>query len=506
MARFAQAALAGGAAGIRANDADDIRAIRRVTAAPIIGIQKKTMDDGRILITPTLESARALVEAGADMVALDLSVRGRQYGALERMKQIKNECRVSVLADIASLEEALAAAQAGADFVLSTLRGYTPDTAHVNRFEPSFIQELTQACSVPVIAEGRIHTPDEARQALAAGAHAVVVGTAITRPREIARSFAEAIEKEFRTRTSMRYFAAVDLGGTATKFGIVDSDGHISEHGSTPTPAFAGRRILLDHLKRVSENVLAAARDAQIQISGLGLATAGWVNVDTGTVAYATDNLPEWTGTPISEELKPHLHVPIAIENDANALAVAEKHFGAGRHLRDFVCITLGTGVGGGCFVAGRLNRGAHYFANALGHIPVVPDGLPCTCGQRGCLEVYCNSSALLRYAGSGFASTEAVIDAAHRGDAAAAAALDIFADYLARGCSVLVHLLDPSALIISGGLAQNNSLLFRLLSDKLAARVSAWNHRRLAILPSALGYHGGVLGAAAVALERIDT
>jgi glucokinase-like ROK family protein len=505
MARFAQAAIAGGAAAIRANGADDIRAIRRVTAAPIIGIQKRTMEDGRILITPTIESARALIEAGADMVALDVTVRGRQYGALERMRQIRNECRVPVLADIATLEEAVVAAESGADFVLSTLRGYTPDTVHVDRFQPSFIEELVRSCSAPVIAEGRIHAPEEARQAIAAGAHAVVVGTAITRPSEIARSFAQAIENEFHTRTTTRFFAAVDLGGTATKFGIVDSNGQISEHGSTPTPALAGRQVLLDHLKRVSENVLATAMRAQVKISGLGLATAGWVNVHTGTVAYATDNLPGWTGTRLSEELRAHLHIPIAIENDANALAVAEKRFGAGRHLRDFVCITLGTGVGGGCFVAGRLHRGAHYFANALGHIPVVPDGLPCTCGQRGCLEVYCNSSALLRYAGPAFTSAEAVIDAAHRGDGTAAAALKTLTDYLALGCSVLVHLLDPSALIISGGLAQNNSLLFSHLSKKLATRVSAWNQRRLAILPSTLGYHGCVLGAAAVALETID-
>ena len=504
MARFAQAALAGGAAGIRANGPGDIRAIRRITNAPIIGIQKCTMNDGRILITPTLESARALVDAGADMIALDVTIRGQQYGALERIKQIKTECRIPVLADIATLEEAVTAADGGADFVLSTLRGYTPETAHIQRFEPSFIHNLTERCSVPVIAEGRIHTPEEARQAIAAGAHAVIVGTAITRPREIARSFAEVIEKEFRIRTTTHYFAGIDLGGTATKFGIVDSHGKISDDGSVPTPALGGRRVLIDHLKSVSETVLAAAERAHVQLRALGVATAGWVNVETGTVAYATDNLPGWTGTPVSELVGLHVGIPVAVENDANALALAEHVFGAGKHVEDFVCITLGTGVGGGCFIRGDLNRGAHYFANALGHIPIVPDGLPCTCGQRGCLEVYCNSSALLRYAGPDFCSTEAIISAAQDGEPRAQAAIKVFSEYLSRGCAILVQLLDPSALIISGGLAQNNSLLFGFLADDLASRVIAWDRRELKIHQSALGYHGGVLGAAAVAIQRI--
>src|SRR5690349_23591265 len=107
MARFARAAVDGGAAGIRANGPRDIAAIRRTVDVPIIGIQKTVMEDGRILITPTLDAARNLVEAGADMVALDCTVRGRRYGALERIQQIKTELGVPVLADIATADEAI---------------------------------------------------------------------------------------------------------------------------------------------------------------------------------------------------------------------------------------------------------------------------------------------------------------------------------------------------------------------------------------------------------------
>ncbi len=194
MARFAVSAVAGGAAGIRARGPEDIRAIRKAVTVPILGIQKEMQPDGKILITPTFESAQELVAAGADMIAIDVTLRGQKYGALDRLSRIREDLHVPVFADIATLDEALAAAHAGADFVLSTMRGYTDDTAHIQRFDLPFIAELVRRSPVPVIAEGRIDTPEQAGAALAAGAYSVVVGSAITRPVTIARRFADAIE------------------------------------------------------------------------------------------------------------------------------------------------------------------------------------------------------------------------------------------------------------------------------------------------------------------------
>ncbi len=194
MARFARAAVEGGAVGIRANGCDDVRAIRQAVSVPIIGIWKAQQDDGEILITPTFEAARQLVEAGASLIALDCTARGARYGALERLRQIKEELGVPVLADIATVDEAGRAAEAGADAVLSTLRGYTRETSYVKTFEPAFIAELVHAVSVPVIAEGHIQTPQELCAALDAGAFAIIVGTAITRPEVITRGFVSALE------------------------------------------------------------------------------------------------------------------------------------------------------------------------------------------------------------------------------------------------------------------------------------------------------------------------
>jgi putative N-acetylmannosamine-6-phosphate epimerase len=194
MAKFALSAVAGGAAAIRARGPDDIRAIRKVVDVPVIGIWKQVQDDGRILITPTFESARELVEAGAGLIALDVTRRGQRYGALARLRRIACELKVPVLADIATVQEALAAADAGADFVLSTMRGYTEDTADAASFDLPFIEELVRRCPAPVIAEGKIESPDQARAALDVGAYAVVVGSAITRPVTIARRFADAVD------------------------------------------------------------------------------------------------------------------------------------------------------------------------------------------------------------------------------------------------------------------------------------------------------------------------
>jgi N-acetylmannosamine-6-phosphate 2-epimerase / N-acetylmannosamine kinase len=501
MARFARAAVVGGACGIRANGPEDIRAICAAVDVPVAGIQKRMQADGRILITPAFEDARALVEAGAAMIALDCTARGQRTGALDRLRRIRAELNVPVLADIATLEEGIAAAEAGADFVLSTMRGYTAETAGLDTFEPGFIAALVEAVRVPVIAEGHIDGPGQAADAIRAGAFAVIVGTAITRPHDVTARFARAVERARAARQS--YFAGIDLGGTNTKFGIVSPAGQLVAEGFVPTPAHAGREALLACLRTAAGRLREAASERGITLAALGIATAGWVDPAAGRVVYATENLPGWTGTEIASELSRASGLPVAVENDANALAVAERWFGAGRDTGDFVCITLGTGVGGGCYVAGRLNRGSHFFANALGHIPVEAGGLPCTCGLSGCLEAYANSAALMRYAGPRFDSPERVIAAANAGDPEARKAVRTLAAYLARGCAAMLHLLDPEAVILSGGLAQNNPALIEDLTAELARITTVWDRRELAVRISPLEYYGGVFGAAAVALER---
>jgi glucokinase len=472
---------------------------------PIVGIWKQVQLDGEILITPTLEGARELVEAGAGLIALDCTARGQKYGALDRLRRIRKELGVPVLADIATLEEAVQAAKAGADAVLSTLRGYTPETRHVTRFEPSFIADLVRVIRIPVIAEGRIETGDQIREALDAGAFAIIIGGAITRPEVITDKFVSAINGWHRSVDPQRTFIGIDLGGSSTKSGLVTNQGELLWQSAAPTPWNGGRTVLLEHLEKCVATGMGVARERGIEPAAVGLATAGWVDPNSGEVVYATENLPEWTGTNPAAFLGKVFGLPVAVENDANALAVAEKHFGAAKDASDFVCITLGTGVGGGVYVGGRLNRGRHFFANALGHVPVVLDGEPCTCGKSGCLELYANASALMRYGNGNHKSCEEIIAAANSGDLTAQGAVRVFARYLAIGCACVVNLLDPEMLILGGGLAQNNPLLISALREELAKRVTVWPLRHLRVQASPLGYSAGVLGAAAVASTAVS-
>jgi len=505
MARFARAAVAGGAAGIRANGPEEIKAIREAVSVPIIGIFKATQDDGKILITSSFDAAQQVVAAGANLVALDCTARGQGYGALERLRRIEAELGVPVLADIATVEEAVRAAEAGADAVLSTLRGYTRETATVRSFDAAFIAALVRAVKVPVLAEGRIESPQQACEALEAGAYAVIVGSAITRPETITRRFVSALQLRERRHAPGHISVGIDLGGTNTKYGLVSGGGEMLFQGASPTPWKAGREVLLAHLRQTVAVCLEEGRRRSLKPAAIGLATAGWVDPSSGQVVYATENLPGWTGTPVGATLREAFGLPVAVENDANALAVAEKSFGAAKSAADFVCLTLGTGVGGGCYIGGRLNRGSHFFANALGHIPIVPEGRACTCGLTGCLEAYTNAAALLCYASVGrFETAEQVIAAANGGDAVAQDAIRKYARYLAIGCAAIVNTLDPEMLILAGGLTQNNPLLLTSLVAELEKRVTVWRERKLEIRISNLGYSAGVLGAAALATMAV--
>lgn len=197
MSAMALAAEAGGAKGIRANGVDDVAAIRAVTALPIIGIAKVWDDRFPVYITPGFDHAAQIAKAGADIVGLDATPRPRDGEPVERLiGRIRSELGKEVFADIATLEEGRAAHAHGATYVATTLSGYTEGTASRKGTGPDLelLSALVAAVPVPVVAEGRFDTPELVAEALRRGAHAVVVGTSITNPREITRKFVRATE------------------------------------------------------------------------------------------------------------------------------------------------------------------------------------------------------------------------------------------------------------------------------------------------------------------------
>lgn len=198
MAKFALAANQGGAKGIRANTIPDIRAIKKTVDLPVIGIIKKDYPDSEVYITPTFEEAKALIDEGVDVIALDGTRRSRPAGEtleglVEKIRAYRKD--VLLMADTSTYEEAVYAEKLGFDFAGTTLVSYTPYTKGEPIPALPLIRRLAQDLSIPVIAEGGISTPEELRAALDAGAFAAVVGGAITRPKQITERFVDALEK-----------------------------------------------------------------------------------------------------------------------------------------------------------------------------------------------------------------------------------------------------------------------------------------------------------------------
>jgi N-acylglucosamine-6-phosphate 2-epimerase len=201
---FAKAAELGGAIGLRLEGAETVRAIRKQTALPIIGFVKGKYADSTELVTPELNDIESLFEAGADIVAVDATQRKRPNGSdgFVFFEEARKRFRKPLWADCSTFREGVRAAESGADYVATTLSGYTPGTECVDYKRPDYemIHSLASALTIPVIAEGRIWTPEDAVHCMSVGAHAVVVGSAITRPRVITQMFVSALKHHRESR------------------------------------------------------------------------------------------------------------------------------------------------------------------------------------------------------------------------------------------------------------------------------------------------------------------
>ncbi|MFD1178247.1 N-acetylmannosamine-6-phosphate 2-epimerase [Paenibacillus puldeungensis] len=195
MTRFAISAEMGDAVGIRANTPQDIAAIKRVTKLPLIGLWKREYAGFGVYITPTLEEVEGVIAAGADIVAMDATKRDRPDGLSlsEIVKEIRRKHQVLLMADISTLEEGLMAEQLGFDLISTTLSGYTPYSPQGQEPDFQLIADLSSRVRIPVLGEGRIHSPEQALYCLQEGAYAVVIGGAITRPQEIVKKYVDAL-------------------------------------------------------------------------------------------------------------------------------------------------------------------------------------------------------------------------------------------------------------------------------------------------------------------------
>lgn len=514
LCRVAQSAALGGASGFRLNSPEHVRAVRQNTSVPIIAIQK-TYQGGQLRITADFASAKELADAGADIIALDCTDRVHVYGEpwREIARRIHEELGLLVMADIATLEDGMRAAEAGVDFVAPTLHGYTEETKGTFGFHPELVTALADKTGKPIVAEGNVSTPALARRAIEAGAWCVVVGSAITRPGTITNTFVEALKLASPIKSS-RYVIGIDIGGTTTKAAVVRRDGDLLFQHDLPTMARNGRDSIARALKAAVEETLSKAKQSDLDVVGIGVASAGAIDSKKGTVFAATDNLPGWAGFDIRSYLQSSADLPVYVENDAQAAALAELYFGHRRNVSSFIAITIGTGIGAGVVIDGKLIRGTYGFAGTAGHQTIRFDGRPCNCGRRGCLEAYVSAEALIHeyqlhqgraasFVGADLAREISELSSA--GESTARAAYRQMAIYLSEGVANISNLIDPELIILGGGLIQDQAHFIEDLQRLTENRLHFGAQRPPKIVPALAGRYAGVQGAAASVFEHLD-
>jgi len=311
-------------------------------------------------------------------------------------------------------------------------------------------------------------------------------------------------------------YIGIDLGGTAIKHGVVDQKGTVLTSGSTRTPD-RGREGILSCMAEIARRYMDL-----YPILGIGVGTAGAVDFARGRVLGHSPNIPGWGDTPVRELLLERLDLPVAVDNDANCMALAEMHAGAGRGCRSAFFLTLGTGIGSAVVVDGRLLRGAHSLGGEWGHSTIVHNGRMCACGRRGHLEAYASAPALVRRtlelarqglpsvyaelsdAAAGALDSEEVFKAAAAGDAAAAQALTETASYLADGIASAVNLLDPERIVLGGGMAVAGSPFVGAVVEEVRTRVHSAVTPYVDLVTAELGNRAGFIGAALLLLDSM--
>lgn len=304
----------------------------------------------------------------------------------------------------------------------------------------------------------------------------------------------------------------IDIGGTKIAGAVVDDDGEIVTEDRVPSPARDSSAIedtVVDMVTRLR---------AEHEVAGVGVAAAGFIDAAQSTVYYAP-NL-SWRNEPFRAKLTARLDMPVVIENDANAAGWAEFRFGAARLVSDMVMLTIGTGVGGAIVTGDELFRGGFGTGGELGHIRLIPGGLPCGCGVRGCLEQYGSGRALGRLAdeladagGIGQALADAreaaggrlsgtdIYDLIIAGDGGALTALRRLGSYIGQGCATLGAVLDPQMFVLGGGVAQAGELLLEPVRAAYLENLPARGfHPEPEFVIAELVNDAGVVGAADLA------
>ncbi|SHE46685.1 glucokinase [Caldanaerobius fijiensis DSM 17918] len=293
--------------------------------------------------------------------------------------------------------------------------------------------------------------------------------------------------------------AALDIGGTKMLGGIISEDGEILYSEEIATCAQLGRDAVIKNMLHILKQLLDNVPD----VKAIGVGTTGRVNVNEGTIYHATDMMPGWTGVDVAGIIKKNFGLPVAVENDVNAMAIGEGWLGASKDYNTYLCLALGTGVGGAYVENRHILHGRHWGGAELGHVLLHAGGRQCLCGLKGCIEQYISGTALYkRYnelSGENIKSAKDVMERLQSSDKFAKIVIDEFTTDLAYSILSLNNAFDPEFFVIGGGLIGSMKLWWEDFMEKLSAYQPNFK-----VLPAKLGNKATMLGAARLALNLI--
>lgn len=298
----------------------------------------------------------------------------------------------------------------------------------------------------------------------------------------------------------------IDIGGTNVKLALVTDGGEVLAQNSVPTAPERGPERFSLSVAQTAQALASGIGLDWNDIVGVGVGIAGFLDVERGWLEESVNLF--WRDVPLVQFMEEALGKTVKLDNDANVAALGEVWLGAGRAANTALCVTLGTGVGGGIVIGGRVHRGASTMAGEIGHIMVKNDGELCNCGRYGCLETLSSATALVRHAleagvvsKDGELTAKEIFELASAGDVKAQHAIDEMIQWLALGLSIGANLLNPDVIVIAGGVVNAGDALIEPLRKAFVEKALDRVARSCSIVPATLGSQAGVLGAARLVL-----